>query len=220
MSKELPDWAIDQLTPSQSKEVEAKIADVELGTLGEVVVVISRTSSTIGHVPYSIFVSLLFLFTLIDLPHIQASFTGELWWPLILWPLLALVLTRILSSRPSVQRLFTPKDDRLAQVESRAEVQFYRQGLRRTDNSTGVLIYVSLLEHQAVILGDKSISQKIPPETWHTVLSDLTREAKAGNLASGLIKALDDISPILKQHFPATGKNPNELPNHLIFVDS
>src|SRR5690606_4248707 len=121
---------------------------------------------------------LLLIFTLVDLPHIQSSLSGDLWWPILLWPIVTLILTRILSSSDMVKRLFLPKEDRLSQVEQRAEIAFYRNGLKKTDGSTGILLFVSLFEHQAVILGDQSISQKLPPETWAQILSDFTNEAK------------------------------------------
>lgn len=220
MAESLPRWAKGFFSLEKKAQVERKIAEVESTTRGEVVVVIANSSSTVGHVPFAIFASLLFIFTLVDLPHIQASFSGEIWWPLLFWPVVCLLLTRWLSGFPFIQRLFLPLEDRQHQVELRAETEFYRQGLQKTDNSTGVLIFVSLLEHQAVILGDKGISKKLSAETWTHILKDLQSEAKKGQLTEGLLKALEDIRPILKEHFPIeTQKNPNELPNHLIFVD-
>ncbi len=220
MSSQVPLWAKKFISAERKSEIEKKISEIEMHTAGEVVVMIAERSSPISHVPYSLFVSLLLVFTLIDLPHLQAAYSGEIWWPIIFWPVLALMLTRLLSSSAWIQRLFLPKEERARLVELRAENEFYRYGLQKTGNSTGVLVFVSLLEHQAVVLGDRNSALKLPPETWEKVLADLMSEAKKGKLSEGLLAALGDIGPILSQHFPSTPRNPNELPNHLIFVEA
>jgi putative membrane protein len=147
-------------------------------------------------------------------------FYAQAWWLRALWLFLPLLLAPWFSTLPWVQRLFLPYKDRLKQVEDRAEIEFYRQGLQKTGSSTGVLVMVSLLERQAVILGDKGIAQKIPPESWQKFLQPLILSAQKDELSQGLLKVLEDIRPLLQQHFPAREENPNELANHLIFVEA
>ena len=212
-----PHWVKKYFCDQQILELEQTVKQIEADTSGEVVVVITESSSTVSHVPLVMFFFLLLTMVLVDLPHITQSFDSEYWWPLWAFPLLALLLTRALSSLPFVQRALTPKSDRIEQVETRAELEFYRNNLKHTDQGTGVLLFVSLLERQAVILGDQQISSKINQEQWQEILNDFLKEAKKGNHYQGIKQSLWDIGKVLTKDFPAPHKNPNELPDHVLF---
>lgn len=104
-------------------------------------------------------------------------------------------------------------------VDIRAELEFYRHYQGKTEHRTAILIFVSLLEHRAVVLADKAIAQKLPPETWTQVVQLLTEEMKKKDLATGMIRAIEKCSQILTEHFPAQKENPNELSNSLVIKE-
>ena len=209
------------LTEQQTKELESLITQIETKTFGEIKVVIADRSSTISHVPIVIFLFSFVLLALIDIPHLQATLTGEIWWPLGAWPLLSLVFARILSRYSWAQRTFTPKLDRLRQVESRAELEFYRQKMRATSHQTGVLLYVSLMEHVGVVLGDEEINKQVRQADWDQVIKDLIEDTRKQGLFQGLKHALVDIGDLLVRHLPLPPdqKNLNQLSNHIIFYE-
>jgi putative membrane protein len=120
------------------------------------------------------------------------------------------------SGQPWVRRLLTSERALARGVETRALVEFYQAGLEKTDGSTGVLIFVSLAEHQAVVLADRGIASKLSPNVWESVIQDISSFARGGRLGLGLQKAVEQVGSILAEYFPSSGNNPNELKDQLI----
>jgi putative membrane protein len=126
------------------------------------------------------------------------------------------VITAILYRLPLVQRILTNKLDREAQVSMRALNEFYQLGMTKTRDQTGILIYLSMMEHQVVVLADEGISSKLPPETWQGVVDLVLQGKKDKDLESGIIAAIARCGEILSSQFPIKDDDTNELSNHLI----
>jgi putative membrane protein len=118
-----------------------------------------------------------------------------------------------------LRRLLTPKSDRARAALLRAEAAFYARGLDRTKGATGILLFISLQDHQAVVLADKAIASKLPPETWDEVCEMLLRGARQGDLATGFQAAIAKCASILEKPFPTGRRDRDELHNGLIVED-
>lgn len=106
---------------------------------------------------------------------------------------------------------------RLAEaVSERALVAFYQQGLYRTRMETGILIFISLLEHKVWIVGDRGINEKIPPGYWKTLAERLAQGLKAGRGAEALCEVIAACGGELERHFPRRDDDRNELSNEII----
>jgi putative membrane protein len=103
-----------------------------------------------------------------------------------------------------------------AAVTERALLSFYQKGLHRTKNGTGVLVYISLLEHRVWILGDKGINEKIEPGFWDSLVQELTGGIRAGRALDALCAVVARCGAVLTQHFPGTPDDTNELPDDVI----
>ena len=216
----VPKWILGYLQTSDLKKIENAVASAELKTIGELVPVVVRKSSTVGHVPFYLLFVMISIFFVLDLDHLQLElFDGPLELYYAIDFLLLMGLTRFLSPLPFVQRIFIPKSDRNLQVEQRALIEFYDHQVHQTDESTGILIFVSLMERQAVVLGDESISSKLKPEAWDEVIEKLIKGVKTKNLADGLIAGIEASGELLIHHFPKKPGNKNELKNHLIIKE-
>ncbi len=118
---------------------------------------------------------------------------------------------------PRIIRLLT-SDERMAmKVRLRAERAFYEQGLHKTKEGTGILIFLSLLERRAQILADQAIDALVPPGTWDTLVHDLVQGIQADRQTEAFCDVIARCGDLLAIHFPARdGDNPNELPDELI----
>jgi putative membrane protein len=99
-------------------------------------------------------------------------------------------------------------------VRARAVRAFAEQGLHRTAEGTGVLVFASLFEHRAVVLGDKGIHEKVGEAAWDRAVSALVAGLHGGDPARGFVDAVAICGAQLAQHFPSEGgarANPNEL---------
>jgi putative membrane protein len=121
-----------------------------------------------------------------------------------------------LASMPAIRRRLTPPSLKRARVRERALQQFFAQGLDKTRERTGVLIFVSLHDRRAEVLADSGISGRVGAPVWDEVVGDVLAGVKAGQPGDGFVAAIERCGRILAQHFPAQADNPNELPDALV----
>lgn len=213
---ELPNWATRSLGPDGHERIEAAIAKAESRTSGEIVPLLVRRSSTVGHVPILSMALLMLSAFMFDLPILLSGFFGnELIWIAALL-LASAAIGYGLSHFDAVDRLLTPRPDQMRQVDMRAQIEFYELGLSQTDARTGVLLMVSLMEHRAVVLADHGISQKLDAAAWQEVVDLMIDGVKGGDLAGGMCAAIDRCGELLTPHFPIAEDDANELHDHLI----
>jgi len=215
----LPKWAVGALGAEGFDRIEEAIARAERATSGEIVPLVVRRSSTVGHVPLLAFASLLLAAFMIDLPGMFADWLDNDWIGVIACWLLSGVLGIGLSKLDIVNRLLTSREDQMHQVDMRAQIEFYELGLSQTDGRTGVLLMVSLMEHRAVVLADHGISEKLDDAIWSEVVDLMISGVKQGDLAGGMCKAIEKCGELLTEHFPIAEDDANELHDHLIVKD-
>ncbi|OYZ23565.1 MAG: hypothetical protein B7Y39_04465 [Bdellovibrio sp. 28-41-41] len=211
--------SIQILSDGELKRLAEVIGEVEEKTSGDLRLMIVKRSAVTGHVHlllWSLMVALTFLYLWLNR---HSLIFGERWW---LWPSIILsqyIIAAFLSHSQLLQRILTSHRDLYHQVWARAEVEFHRQGLSDTSSQTGVLLFVSLMERQAVVLADKAIVNKLPSNIWDQTVKIIIQGARKGKWAEKLEQALRECGTHLTTHFPSqTGKN-HELSNAVILKD-
>ena len=110
----------------------------------------------------------------------------------------------------------TPASTKTRRVRRRA-VELFRAGTeKRTKGRTGILLYLSLLEHRAEIVADEAIHGRVEPDEWGEAMAALVDGVKAGRPGEGMALAVGKIGEVLARCLPPTLDNPNELPDRLI----
>ncbi|WP_413557917.1 TPM domain-containing protein [Bdellovibrio sp. HCB209] len=209
-------WINKYLTDKEIEQVSEVIHKVEEHTDGEIVPVIVKSSSSVGHVPLTLTLLLLLVLVIVELP-----FADLLWatpWVYV-WPFLIVAVyyfSFAMAKLPFIQKIFVPERDELDQVHQRAQLEFYLNKIHRTNHGTGILIFVSVMEHKAVILADEGINSKLPPETWNVILDNLGAKLKSKQWSQGLTEAIESCGQHLQKHFPHTDGGHNQLKNHLV----
>jgi putative membrane protein len=89
---------------------------------------------------------------------------------------------------------------------------FYEAGIANTSAENGLLIYLSLLERRLEVIADRGILKAVPALKWNNSVFELKRVGRSPE-PENLIKAVRDLGGLLAEHMPATGENPNELPD-------
>ena len=100
----------------------------------------------------------------------------------------------------------------------RALALFADYGVWDTDDNCGVLIYVNLAEHKVDIVADRGIGRKIERATWQAVCATMTEGFRQGRFHDASLAAVEQVNALLRQHFPADGARPNELPDHPVML--
>ena len=200
------EWAGSILDEAARRRLEEAVARAEKHTSGEIVPMLVRTSTSTGHVaPLLLMLLWVVLLAALDLTGISS------WWIVGLLAGLAIPAAFGLSRIPLLRRRLTARDDLERQVFARAHLEFLAAGLDRTQGATGVLIFVSWEERRVVVLADRAISDRLPPETWVTVRDALLAGIRRGDTAGGFIAAIDLCAEILEPHFPVQPDDRNEL---------
>lgn len=114
-------------------------------------------------------------------------------------------------------RLLTPTDRMRHKVRLRAERAFAQHAVSQTRERTGVLIMVSLLEHQIYVLADQPLFQRVPIERWSRIVEDAVDRLKTGDVVGGLCRSIRTCGVLLAEVCPSRpGDNPDELSNELV----
>ncbi len=212
-------WAHNFITEDQAKAVSVAVAKAEVKTSGEIVPVIVKRSSTIGHVPFLLTLVILVTLLVFEVPHLSFFVDYNLHWVMFFISLACFLISMPLSKLKIVQRLLVPQGDQAFQVEERALLEFYQTGIVNTKARTGILLFLSLMERKAVVLADESIAKQLPAETWKQICDLMVDGIKSGDTGAGLIRAIEKCGEILATHFPSNEQNPNELEDNLIIKE-
>ncbi|HYD39866.1 MAG TPA: TPM domain-containing protein [Anaeromyxobacter sp.] len=195
-------------------EVRARIADAvrraEALTRGEIVTVVVERSDPYPEVRMRGGLLLAALATGVVLVFRLPLGLSEL----VLAQVLAGVAGALLSLWDPLERLLAGARAMDDAVRARAVRAFAEQGLHRTAEGTGVLVFASLFEHRAVVLGDKGIHEKVGDAAWDRAVSALVAGLRDRDPGRGFVDAVAICGAQLAQHFPSEGgarANPNEL---------
>ena len=87
-----------------------------------------------------------------------------------------------------------------------------------TDHNSGVLVYLLLADHDIEIVADRGIAARVAPEVWEQVAQTMEAAFRNGRFEQGALGGIARISDVLTEHFPPTGRNPNEMANRPVIV--
>jgi len=215
--KMIPNWAKNFLQTEDLEKIESSILLAEKNTLGEIIPMLVKSSTNIGHVQLSL--SLLFFIVFIFFEH---EF-GYLFWDgdryYLLMPLFLIIfyfLAGACSRFSFFQKLLTTNADQISDVQLRAEVEFYRGKYSQTKNRTAILLLISLMEKRVVVLADEAVAKKVPQETWQEVVHMITEGIAKGKFSQGLELAIQKSGEILSKSIPLNGQKQNEIINKFI----
>ncbi len=214
----IPSWLSGHINELNLTQIEKAVGRAEAKTAGEIVPMIVGSSSFASHVPLTIAL-LVFSGLSLFLPALSPRFeVSSVSWDfaiLVLSLLSGFLLVRV----DFIRRALVPWPDRHRAVDQRAHLEFYATGIPATEGHTGVLIFVSLFERRAVILGDEAISARLKPDVWVTIVDEMLAKFRADHFTDGLTGAIEKVGEILAREFPVQSHDKNELPNSLIIKD-
>jgi len=209
-------------TTAEQQQITQTVRQVEQRTAGEIVPMVVSRSHSYPEAELTGALALAGPMALAAAHGLAALF----WWPgETLWLFLAglavfVPLARLLLRRmPSLLRLFLWPERVEEEVARAALSHFYSQGIQATRDSTGVLIYISVLERRVCILGDRGINARLGAQVWQDGVDRLVAGIRAQTSCATLCALIEEIGALLATHFPARADDRNEL-DDLMIVDS
>ena len=207
------------LSDTDRGKIQSAVAAAEKNTAGEIVCMIVSSSyhyplaNVLGATAAALPVSLL-----------GTHFLGAWWWigSQNMWLFLGLytvcftLVHWIVERFPALKRPFVSRREIDAEVEEAAVNAFFRQGLYRTRDANGVLLFISVFEHKVWLLADRGIHAKVPQAEWDTLVTHITEGIREGHRTEAICSAIQTIGRLLESHFPVKPDDTDELSNVIV----
>lgn len=129
---------------------------------------------------------------------------------------IVILIFYLLANIPAVDRLIVPNKLQQAWVKRRAGQHFFESGVAHTRDATGILIFISVLEHRVELLADKGISQKVSADKWQEIVNGIIEGIKTGKLCDRLCLAITECGDLLAKDFPIKHDDENELSDGIV----
>jgi putative membrane protein len=118
-----------------------------------------------------------------------------------------------------LRRVFTPRKEMTDEVTDMAQKTFYDQRVHHTGRAGGVLVYVSLFERMAAIVGDQEVIDKLGQSSLDELCQVLVEGIQEGDTATAICEVTRQAGERLASVLPRTSNDEDELSNALIFID-
>lgn len=194
--------------------IEESVREAESRTSAEIVPVVAASSSRYHRAEDILGLWCAFL-AYVALGLFSPEGLIDFWEGLIVLGLAVALGSFLAHAIPALKRNLAGKTEQSEQVMNMAYRTFRSFGVGDTAGRTGILIYVSLFERMAVVLGDKALAEKLKPEDYAAIRDALIEKLKAGQVGEGLITAVRRAGDLLSPLFPRAPGDVNEIPNAL-----
>lgn len=202
------------LTDQDRRLVEASIREAEKNTSGEIVVKVVASSD---RYPAAALIGGSLAALGFSIPVMFLLGSRDMWHFLAVFAVARILFNELFKFCPACRRVFVSASDMRETIEDAAYGAFVRCGIGDTKDRTGVLIFVSLFEHQVHVLADKGISAKVGPSVWQEVVETVVVGIKEHRPGPAIAAAVDRCGRILAEHFPVSGDHHrNELGDSLV----
>ena len=221
---------VSQELKKRSAEIEAAIQRAEVGSCGEVIVVVSRMAGIYSwqEAVISFLVSLGCLSLAWwrwqgieptspapwDTGPVIVFHRGYVLLTLVLGFLLGQVLVRAF---PRILCMFASKRSMRRHAERAAALSFRRYRVSETARNTGVMLFIAEMEQTVVVMGDDHISEHITTHQWEAIRDAILDGIRERRPVEGLVSALELTGDLLRTHCPQQDEAIDELPSKLYF---
>jgi uncharacterized membrane protein len=104
-----------------------------------------------------------------------------------------------------------------ADVLDEAAWLFRKVGMHKTADRNGVLIYLALNERKFAIIGDTGINAVVPLGFWDKIRDHMRQRFSENLFTEGLAEGIIMAGEQLKEHFPYSGNDINEIVDTISF---
>lgn len=215
----MKDLADTFLSEADSGRIRAAVAAAEKKTAGEIVCMVVSSSyhyplaNVLGAAAAALPMSLLGT-------HFMGAWlwigSQNMWLFLGLFTVCFALFHWIFERFPALKRRLISRREIDSEVEEAAVNAFFRQGLYRTRDANGVLLFISVFEHKVRLLADRGIHEKVPQAEWDALVTQITQGIREGNRTDSICSAIQTIGQLLESHFPVKPDDTDELKNLIV----
>ncbi len=218
-----------RVTNQDLENIREAVIEAEKNTSGEIALAVTGESHDYAF--YELMVSLVFgaLVFLILLFFYKplSSLVDTILWHFEGWQVtglygfisfLAIAIMYSLTNIPGIDRIIIPEKAKRIAVYQRAMQHFIESGVYSTADHNGILLFVSLMEHEVCIIADEAILKKIAQNELDSLARELAAGIRKKELVPSLLSCISSCGTILSTHFPEKNDAVNELPDGLVIL--
>jgi putative membrane protein len=194
---------IDRLFSASDRErIEAAVKEAELRTSGEIVPYVVERCDDYEEAEWR-GTLLLSLAGFVAVTVVRAGFNE--WLPVDVTGITLVTLGCALAGFslvrfiPAVKRRLAGRGLLHRRVSQRAAEAFLAEEVFATRERTGILLFASMLERTAIVMGDSGINARVRPEDWQDIVRLLTSEISRGRPADGFVAAIGASGTLLER---------------------
>jgi uncharacterized membrane protein len=83
-----------------------------------------------------------------------------------------------------------------------AQEEFMRQGMNKSPERNGVLIFVAPRSHKFAVIGDEGVHARCGDEFWRKLADAMTDYFRKSEFTPGIIHGVQKAGELLAEHFP------------------
>jgi putative membrane protein len=185
---------------------------IEGASSAEVVVTVRDQSASYRHVELALG-TLAALVALAGYLYAPLAFDDDLALPAVVLAFVAGVILGTTLETP--KRLMVTRAERQRLVDAAARAAFVEQGISRTRDRTGILVFVSLLENAVSVVPDIGVDEKAMGAAWTEARARLDACAAAAATPEAMAEALLAFAEPLGRVLPVREDDTNELPDEV-----
>jgi putative membrane protein len=140
----------------------------------------------------------------------------NMWLFIGLFSVLFIVFHALIDRVPALKRLFVSRREIDEEVEEAAVTAFFREGLYRTRDETGVLIFISVFERKVWVLADRGIDARVGTDAWSWIVEHIVTGIRQKRQTAAICEAVVMAGDLLESHFPIKDDDTNELGNLIV----
>jgi len=82
-----------------------------------------------------------------------------------------------------------------------------------TEENSGVLLYLQLVDRDIEIVADRGINSRVPQEEWDAICHRMEQAYRERRFEEGTLAGVREITELLARHFPPRVPDRDELPD-------
>jgi putative membrane protein len=200
------------LSDESKAAFSAAVRTVEGASSAELVVAVRHRSGSYLHVDFAVGI-LAGLATLAVLLYSAWSF--ELIWFLVDPVVVGALAVLGFSHSPLLIRTFTRRARRRGWVETAARSVFVERRVHSTTRRTGILLYLSLLEREAVLVVDLAVEALTATDAWRAAVGEIEGAMRRGASGVEMAAKMSGLAAVLGPVLPRGENDVDELPNEV-----
>ncbi|MCP5051702.1 MAG: TPM domain-containing protein [bacterium] len=217
-------------SPEELEEIKTAVKEAESKTSGEIATAFIKESDdyAIYELIFAIFCGFFYFVVLMFFSNPIEETIRQMFWDYSSQHLLSFYgfstflvigIFYLLANLSFIDRLVVPKSVMKRKVNQRAVRHFMESGVYNTKDRTGILIFISSLEHRVELLADTGINEKIPQEKWDSIVGHIIEGVKTSRLVKHLTEAIGQCGELLAEHYPIQSDDKNELDDGIAVLE-